>query len=272
MHISNIDTIRNTVNDLDGLVDDDPDDYPDDESYAGADDGYGDDGYGDDDYGDDDYYDDDGELIWPANRRWRTVVAFLGAVLGVGAVATAVIINSGDNASTKATVGPAPRPVTSVPRAANPPSTLPSREPSASPEPPPETFTTVTTATPEPAPTPTDSPTDSPGAAPPPTFLPPPFLPPPPTLDPRTVIYSVSGTKRLLDLVNVVYTDAQGYPKTDFNVSLPWTKVIVLNPGVRIRSVIATSLYARLNCSIRDAGGQPVVVSARNSSLATCTR
>ena len=266
MHTSNIDTIRNRLNDLDGLVDDDPDDYPDDESYDGAGAGYGDDD-GDDDYGDDEYDDDYGELIWPANRRWRTIVAFLGAVLGVGAVATAVIINSGDNASTKATVGPAPRPVTSVPRATNQPSTLPSREPSASPEPPPETFTTVTTPTPEPAPMPADTPTDSPTAASPPTVL-----PPPPTLDPRTVIYSVSGTKRLLDLVNVVYTDAQGYPKTDFNVSLPWSKVIVLNPGVRIRSVIATSLYARLNCSIRDASGQPVVVSARNSSLATCTR
>ncbi|HSS23829.1 MAG TPA: hypothetical protein VLL82_05365, partial [Mycobacterium sp.] len=80
--------MRNTLHDLDGLVHD----YPDDESY---------DTDGADSYLDDDGY---GELAWPADRRWRPFVAFVGAVVAVGAVATAVIINSGDSASTKATV------------------------------------------------------------------------------------------------------------------------------------------------------------------------
>jgi hypothetical protein len=183
-------------------------------------------------------------------------------VLAVGAVATAVIINSGDSATTKATVGvPAPRTLTSAPRTTVPPSASPSPSPSTSrmPQLPPETVTTVTT--------PSAAPTRTPTAAPPPTVL-----PPGAALNPRTVVYSVTGTKQLLDLVNVVYTDARGYPQTEFNVSLPWSKVIVLNPGVQTQSVVATSIYARLNCSIVNAEGQTVVASTNNASLATCTR
>ena len=56
----------------------------------------------------------------------------------------------------------------------------------------------------------------------------------------------MAGTKQLLDLVNIVYTDAQGFPETEFNVALPWTKVVVLNPGVQTQSVIATSIYSHL--------------------------
>jgi len=82
----------------------------------------------------------------------------------------------------------------------------------------------------------------------------------------------VTGTKQLLDLVSVVYTDARGYPHTEFNVALPWTKVVVLNPGVQTQSVVATSIYGRLNCSIVDAQGQAVVVSTNNAIIATCTR
>jgi hypothetical protein len=193
-------------------------------------------------------------------------VAFVGAVVAVGAVATAVIINSGDSASTKATVGaPAPRTVTSAPRTTNPPSASASPSPSASPSTsgvpqlPPETVTTVTT--------PSAAPTRAPTAAPLPTYL-----PPTAALNPRTVVYSVTGTKQLLDLVTIVYTDARGYPQTEFNVSLPWSKMIVLNPGVQTQSVIATSLYGRLNCSIVNAEGQAVVASTNNASLATCTR
>lgn len=91
-------------------------------------------------------------------------------------------------------------------------------------------------------------------------------------LNPRTIVYSVTGTKQLLNLVNVVYTDERGFPVTEFNVSLPWVKMVVLNPGVQTESVIATSLYGRLNCSIVTATGQPVVVSTNNTIIATCTR
>lgn len=192
-------------------------------------------------------------------------MAILGAVLAVGAVATAVIINSGDSASTKATVGaPAPRTLTTAPltpRTTAPPSASP--RPSVTPQLPPETVTTVTT----PSASPSLAPTQTPTAAPPPAGAPPPVV-----LNPRTVVYSVTGTKQLLDLVNVVYTDARGYPQTEFNVSLPWSKVIVLNPGVQTESVVATSFYGRLNCSIVNAAGQAVVVSANNGIMATCTR
>ncbi|OBK29429.1 hypothetical protein A5634_18390 [Mycobacterium asiaticum] len=96
--------------------------------------------------------------------------------------------------------------------------------------------------------------------------------PPGAALHPRTVVYSVAGSKQLFDLVNIAYTDARGFPVTEFNVALPWTKVVVLNPGVQTESVIATSIYSQLNCSIVNAQGQLVKASTNNSSIATCTR
>lgn len=115
--------------------------------------------------------------------------------------------------------------------------------------------------------TPSAAPAQTPTAAPPTTAAPPPIA-----LNPRTVVYTVTGTKQLLDLVNIVYTDARGYPQTEFNVSLPWSKVVVLNPGVQTESVVATSIYSRLNCSVVNAEGQAVAVSASNTIMATCTR
>lgn len=82
----------------------------------------------------------------------------------------------------------------------------------------------------------------------------------------------MTGSKQLLDIVNVVYTDARGFPVTEFNVALPWTKMVVLNPGVQTESVVATSIYSRLNCGVLNAQGQLVVASANNSIIATCTR
>ncbi|WP_238305979.1 MULTISPECIES: MmpS family transport accessory protein [Mycobacterium] len=230
-------------------------DYPDDYADDTADtDSWARDDY--DDYDGDDY--DDEEWAWPANRRWRPIALFFGAVVAVGAVATAVIINSGDSATTKATVGaPTPRSVISTtPRSPAAPSTPPStaRTPL-----PPETVTTLTP--------PSNAPTRIPTAAPVPTAT-----PPGAALSPRTVVYTVTGTKQLFDLVNIAYTDARGFPVTEFNVALPWTKVVVLNPGVQTESVIATSIYGQLNCSIVNAQGQLVKASTNNSSIATCTR
>jgi len=244
-HVSNIGTIRHMVTDRLGPVSGPIQDCPDDD-YDGA---------------DTDVLDGYGALAWPDDTRWRPAAAILGAVVAVGAIATAVIINSGDSASTKATVGaPVPPPLTSAGVA--PKTTAP---PSASPTPlPPETVTTVT---PPPSASLSPVPAQTPTAAPLPTAAPPPVA-----VNPRTVVYSVTGTKQLLDLVNVVYTDARGYPQTDFNVSLPWSKVVVLNPGVTTESVVATSFYGRLNCAIVNAAGQPVAASANNGVVATCTR
>jgi Mycobacterium membrane protein len=203
--------------------------------------------------------------VWPEDRRWRPVVAIAGAVIATCAIATAVILNSGDTATTKATLGaPTPTPRTLMTTPSMTPAPRTSAPPSASPTPalPPETVTTLT---------PSAGPARTPNAAPRPGLLPQ-ALPPQATVNPRAVLYSVNGTKQLLDLVNIVYTDAQGYPQTELNVALPWSKVVVLNPGVQTQSVIATSIYSHLNCSIVDATGQPVVVSTNNSMIATCTR
>lgn len=206
------------------------------------------------DYPDDDIYPESDALYGPVDHRWRPVAAIAGIVFVLALIASVVIANGGDSASTSATVAPPPRTVIATPRPTSPPTT------SLPPE-------TVTTVTPPPR-QPTAGPTETPTAAPPPEAAPAPA----PELNSRTFVYRVTGNKQLLDLVTVVYTDAQGMPHTDFNVSLPWSKVVVLNPGVQLRSVIATSLTSRLNCAITDAEGQPVALSATNSIIATCTR
>jgi hypothetical protein len=210
-----------------------------------------------------DYPDDGVDQTYPAgdtlmaraDHRWRPVAAIAGAVLVLAVIATAVILNGGDSASTTATVAPAPRTALTPP----PPSAA---APSAS-SPPRETVTTVTpppqshTAGPTVVPTPLPPPETSPSA---------------PAVDARTFVYRVAGTKGLLDLVSIIYTDGQGMPHTDFNVALPWSKTVVLNPGVELKSVVATSLSGRLGCAISDAAGQTVVASAGSSIIATCTR
>ena len=206
------------------------------------------------DYPDDDIYADVDDHADAPDHRWRPLALVAAGVLVLALIATALIVNGGDSTSTSATVGPAPsRSAMATPQpprsTAQPPSTRLPRE-------------TVTTVTPPPsalptAPLPTVPPT-------PPSSL--------PVLNPRTVVYRVTGTKQLLDFVSIVYTDAQGLPHTDLNVSLPWSKVIVLEPGVQVRSVIATSLGGHLNCAIANAEGQTVSASTNNSMIATCTK
>lgn len=217
------------------------------------------------DYPDDDIYPDSDALYGsdtdaryrPADNRWRPVAAIAGVVFALAVIASVVIVNGGDSASTSATVAPPTRTVIATPRPTAPPAPPRSSLP-------PETVTTVA----PPPRQPTASPTEIPTAAPPPAA----GEAPRPEVNPRAFTYRVTGTKQLLDLVSVVYTDAQGMPHTDVNVSLPWSKTVVLDPGVELKSVIATSLTSRLNCAISDATGQPVMVSATNSMIATCTR
>jgi Mycobacterium membrane protein len=209
------------------------------------------------DYPDDDIYPDSDALYGPVDQRWRPVAAIAGIVFVLAVIASVVIVNGGDSASTSATVAPPTRTVIATPRP-----TAPTAPPgsSLSPE-------TITTVTPPPR-QPTAGPSEVPTATPPPEASPVPTA----EVTPRTFVYRVTGTKGILDLVSIVYTDAQGMPHTDFNVSLPWSKVVVLDPGVQLKSVTATSLTSRLNCAITDAAGQPVVVAASNSIIATCTR
>jgi hypothetical protein len=160
-------------------------------------------------------------------------------------IASVVIVNGGDSSSTSATV-------------VVPPSR--STTPRLVPALPPETVTTLTPTSRPPSPTATS--TAPPLAAP----------PVPPDVAARTFVYRVTGTKGLLDLVTVVYTDASGAPQTDFNVSLPWSRTVVLDPGVGMRSVVATSLTGRLNCSIADGVGEAIAISISSSMIATCSR
>ncbi|MGO9035772.1 MmpS family transport accessory protein [Mycobacterium sp.] len=212
--------------------------------------------YPDDDV--DDIYADDDDVIAPIDERWRPVAMIAGIVFVLAVIATVVIVNGGDSASTSATVVVPPSRSVTSPRLSAPP--VPSL--------PRETVTTVTPPPRKPSPTPTAGPTNAPTVIPPPVAVP----SVPPDVAARTFVYRVTGTKGLLDLVTVVYTDAQGAPQTDFNVSLPWSRTVVMNPGVQLRSVVATSLTGHLNCSITDGAGQPVAMSTSSAMIATCTR
>jgi Mycobacterium membrane protein len=214
-----------------------------------------------DDYSDLDDYDDDYEEIEeyyyePIDRRWIWVAGVAGAILLVAVICTVVILGGGDSGSVSTTVAPPvttsqPAATTSAPAVVTTPATPP---PVASL--PPETVTTVT---PTPSATaPSETPTET--------------APPPPPPAPNTITYRVTGNRNLIDLVTVIYTDAQGALQTDVNVALPWSKTVVLDPGVTLSSVTATSVTGQLNCSITDASGAAIAVQNNNTMIANCTK
>lgn len=203
----------------------------------------------------------------PLDRRWIWVAGVAGVILMVAVICTGIILGGGDSgtvsagATTSADAEPTAAPSASAtPSAAAPAPVYPSL--------PPETVTTVTpSATATPA---------TPAPAPAPTAPAPVVVPEAPVADPalaaRTVTYHVTGNRQLIDLITVIYTDQQGALQTDVNVALPWVKTVVLDPGVSLSSVTATSVGGQLNCSIVDGSGAAVAVQANNSMIATCTR
>jgi hypothetical protein len=199
----------------------------------------------DEDYEDYDEYE-------PIDRRWIWIAAVAGAILLVAVICTAVILGGGDSGSVSTIVVPPTTSQQAATTSAPPVATTPPTPPPAA-SLPPETVTTVTE-------TPTASATPSAAA---PTEVAP---------SPRTVTYSVTGDRQLIDLVTVIYTDQQGALRTDVNVALPWSKTIVLDPGVELTSVTATSLAGQLNCSITDAAGGLIAAQNTNSMIATCTK
>jgi hypothetical protein len=198
-----------------------------------------------DDYGDiEEYYE-------PIDRRWIWIAGVAGAILLVAVICTVVILGGGDSGSVSTTVAPPastsqPAATTSAPRV----STTPAAPPAAS-----LPAETVTTVTPTESAPPSAAPTD---AAPAPA--------------PNTITYRVTGNRNLIDLVTVIYTDAQGALQTDVNVALPWSKTVALDPGVTLGSVTATSVAGQLNCSITDASGTAVAVQNNNTMIANCTK
>jgi hypothetical protein len=195
-----------------------------------------------------DYEDDDHQ---PIDRRWIWVAGVAGAILLVAVICTVVILGGGDSGSVSTTVLP---PATTRPAAtasAPPVATTPSAPPPAAPLPP----ETVTTLTPTASAPPSDAPT--PAATAP---------------APNTITYRVTGNRNLIDLVTVIYTDAQGALQTDINVALPWSKTVVLDQGVQLSSVTATSVTGQLNCSITDASGTAIAAQNNNTMIANCTK
>lgn len=199
------------------------------------------------------YTDDVYHYVEPMDRRWIWVAGVAGAVLLVAVICTVVILGGGDSGSVTATVAP-PAATTSAPAAT---SSAPAPTPSATTPSRPLPAETVTTVSPTPT------------ATAPPIAVPPPAVAAP---SPRTVTYRVTGTRQLLDLVTIIYTDNQGALQTDVNVALPWTKQIVLDPGVELKSVTATSVTGQLNCSITDAAGNLMAAQNNNTLITTCTQ
>src|SRR5882757_5674543 len=196
---------------------------------------------------------EDYEDYEPIDRRWIWIAGVAGAILLVAVICTVVILGGGDSGSVSTTIAP-PSPTTTQPAAttsAPPAATTPSAPPPAAALPP-ETMTTVT-------PTASAPPSDTPTAA-------------APSPAPGTITYRVTGSRSLIDLVTVIYTDAQGALQTDVNVALPWAKTVVLDPGVTLSSVTATSVTGQLNCSISDASGAAIAVQNNNTMIANCTK
>jgi hypothetical protein len=212
---------------------------------------YTDDTVGELDYGvveehDEEYADFDDYDEARIDRRWMWVAGVAGAILFVAVITTGVILGGGDSGSVSTTIAPT---TTTQPATTPPAATTPSSLPPAAPLPP-ETATTV-----------------SPTASVPPSTAPTETAP-----APRTITYTVTGNRQLIDLVTVIYTDQQGALQTDINVALPWSKTVVLDPGVELSSVTATSVAGQLNCSITDASGALIAAQNTNSMIATCTK
>lgn len=206
-----------------------------------------------DDYDDDDIY----EYYEGPDRRWRWLAGLAVAVL-LAAVLVIVTVIRSDETTPTAQTGTIPPATSTTPRtvvATVPPSPAPPPQAQLAPE----TVVTITT-TPSALPTPV--------AAPPPAVAVPPPVAAPGT---RTVTYTVTGTRQLIDLVTIIYTDEQGLPRTDINATLPWTKTLALDPGVDFESVTATSVTGQLNCAITDEAGATLIAQNNNSMIATCT-
>jgi hypothetical protein len=194
---------------------------------------------------------EDYEDYEPIDRRWIWIAGVAGAILLVAVICTVVILGGGDSGSVSTTIAPPATTPSAATTSAPPVTTTPSALPPAASLPP----ETVTTVTPSASAPPTNAPTVA-ATAP----------------APNTITYRVTGNRNLIDLVTVIYTDAQGALQTDVNVALPWAKTVVLDPGVTLSSVTATSVTGQLNCSITDAAGTAIAVQNNNTMIANCTK
>lgn len=196
------------------------------------------------------------------DTRWRWIAGVAAVVLFVSVVAIATVLGNDSATSTSSSeTSSAETPVQdAAPTSAAPRRTVTATVPPSRPPAPadlaPETVVTVT---------PTPSATHpAPAEAPP--------APVEGVAPERTITYTVTGNRQLIDLVTIIYTDEQGFPRTELNVALPWTKTVTLNPGVETQSVTATSVTGQLNCTITDGTGAVTVAQNNNSFITTCTK
>jgi hypothetical protein len=198
----------------------------------------------------DGYEEYDEEYDEPIDRRWIWVAGVAGAILLVAVICAVVILGGGDSGSVSTTIVPSTTTAQPAATTSAPPATTPAAAPPPAAPLPPET---VTTLTPSASASPSAAPTETAPAT-------------------NTVTYQVTGNRQLVDFITVIYTDAQGALQTDVNVALPWSRTVVLNPGVTLSSVTATSVGGQLNCNITDGSGATLAAQTNNSMIATCTR
>ncbi len=179
----------------------------------------------------------------PKSPRWLWIAAIAAVLLVAGLVLALVIVTSGSRDST--VVAP-PQTTSSAPT--RPPTTTTTTRPP---------LPTITRA---PMPVPTTS------AAPTETIVPP-EIPAPAPIGAETVVYSVSGQGRA---INITYVDTGGIMQTEFNVALPWSKEVSLAaPARNSASVAVVNVGRDVTCSVSVNGSQ--IRQRTGRGLTICT-
>lgn len=174
----------------------------------------------------------------PKSPRWLWIAAAAATLLVVGLVLALVILSSSAKESTvvappQTTSSAAPRPTTTR-------SPVPSRIPLPLPLP------TISVAPNEP---------NEPGSG------------APPATGVETVVYSVTGEGRA---INITFVDSGGIMQTEFNVALPWSKEVSLSAPARTSASVAVVNVGRdVTCSVTINGAQ--VRQRTGRGLTICT-
>ena len=184
----------------------------------------------------------------PKSPRWLWIAAAAAVLLVAGLVLALVIVSSN---SRESTVLAPPETSTTTSSAVSGPSTSTTTRPP---------LPTGTTSAPLPAPTasaqPTESVEPSDSAA-----------PPSPPAGTDTVVYSVSGEGRA---INITYVDTGGIMQTEFNVALPWSKEVSLSaPAKNSASVAVVNVGRDVTCTVSVNGAQ--VRQRTGRGLTICT-
>lgn len=196
----------------------------------------------------------------PQSPRWLWIAATAAVLLVAGLVLALVIVSSNSRESTVV----APPQTTSstasrLPTAPIPTTPIPTTLVPTTPSPLPST----TTRAPLPLP-PSLQPTE--------TFEPsetagPQEIPAPVPAGAETVVYSVSGEGRA---INITYVDTGGIMQTEFNVALPWSKEVSLAaPAKNSASVAVVNVGRDVTCSVTVNGAQ--VRQRTGRGLTICT-